>query len=69
MSRAADRLELCLAVLSLIELKRSQCGDETLGAAIERAVLDTQFQELEREILENPGPFEPWLVRRRRGEA
>jgi len=27
------------------------------------------FQELEHEILRNPGAIEPWLIRRRRGEA
>jgi len=67
MSNAVDRLKLCEAVLALIEQKRAETGDETLGATIERAVLDTQFAELEAEILENPGAFEPWLIRRRRG--
>jgi hypothetical protein len=65
MSNAVDRLKLAEAVLALIEQKRVETGDEFLGAAIERAVLDTQFQELEAEILENPGAIEPWLVRRR----
>jgi hypothetical protein len=69
MSNARHRLELCGAILSLIEQKRAESGDETLGASIERVVLDTQFQDLEWEILENPGAFEPWLVRLRRGEA
>ncbi len=41
---------------------------ETLGAAIERVVLDSQFYDIEQEILENPGAIEPWLIRRR-GEA
>ena len=66
MSNAVDRLKLAEAVLALIEQKRVETGDEFLGAAIERAVLDTQFQELEAEILENPGAIEPWLIRRRR---
>ena len=66
MSNAVDRMKLCEAILALIEGKRAETGDESLGAMIERVVLDTQFQELESEILENPGAFEPWLVRRRR---
>ena len=66
MSNAVDRLKLAEAVLALIEQKRAETGDESLGAAIERVVLDIQFQELEAEILENPGAIEPWLVRRRR---
>ncbi|MBZ5618171.1 MAG: hypothetical protein LAQ69_05450 [Acidobacteriia bacterium] len=69
MSNAVDRIKLGEAVLALIEQKRIETGDELLGASIERAVLDTQFQELESEILENPGAFEPWLIRRRRGDA
>jgi len=69
MSTTADRLNLCEAILALIERKRVETGDETLGAAIERVVLDSQFQELESEILENPGAIAPWLLRRRRGEA
>ena len=66
MSNAVDRLKLAEAVLALIEQKRAETGDESLGTAIERVVIDTQFQELEAEILENPGAIEPWLVRRRR---
>lgn len=69
MSNTADRLELCQAILALIEQKREETGDEFLGIAIERVVLDSQFRELENEILENPGAIEPWLIRRRRGEA
>ena len=69
MTNAVARLQLCEAILSLIERKRAESGDERLGANIERFVLDAQFQELERDILGNPGAFEPWLVRRRRGQA
>ena len=39
--------------------------DETLGMAVENVILDTQFRDIEGEILENPGAFEPWLIRRR----
>jgi hypothetical protein len=68
MSKAVDRIKLGEAVLALIEQKRAETGDESLGANIERAVLDTQVEELESEILENPGAFEPWLIRRRRSD-
>lgn len=60
-----DRMKLAEAVLALIEQKRQETGDECLGAAIERVVIDIQFKELENEILENPGAIEPWLIRRR----
>jgi len=69
MSNAEDRVRLCEAILNLIERKRHDTGDETLGATIERAVLESQIADLEREVLDNPGAFEPWLVRRRRAEA
>jgi hypothetical protein len=69
MSTTADRLELFESVLALIERKRAETDDETLGSAIERAVIDSQVKELEMEIFENPGAIEPWLIRRRRGEA
>jgi len=66
MSNIGDRLQLFEEILSLIERKRAETSDELLGASIEHAVLDIQVQELEQEILENPGAIEPWLVRRRR---
>lgn len=69
MSNTAIRIQLAEEIIDLIERKREETGDETLGAAIERAVLESQFQELEREILDNPGAIEPWLIRRRRGEC
>ena len=69
MSPTTDRLELCEAILDLIERKRAVTGDESLGASIERAVLASQMKELENEIFENPGAIEPWLIRLRRGEA
>jgi hypothetical protein len=61
-------MELSEAILALIEKKRIQTRDETLGADIEALLIENQFQELEHEILENPGAIEPWLVRRRRIE-
>ena len=69
MSNTADRVQLCEAILALIERKRLETGDESLGSAIERVVIEAQFKELEQEILDNPGPIEPWLIRRRRGES
>jgi hypothetical protein len=68
MSSMANRLELCEAVLGLIEKKRAEKQDPALGQSLEQFVLGLQMEELEQEILENPGAFEPWLVRRRRFE-
>lgn len=65
MSNASLQLELYQAILALIERKRAESGDDSLGVSVERLILDTQFEELEQDILDNPGAFEPWLVRRR----
>ncbi len=65
MSSMANRLDLCEAVLALIAQKRAQTGDEELGASIESFIVESEFQDVENEILENPGAIEPWLVRRR----
>lgn len=65
MSNTTARMELYEAILSLIEAKRAQTGDEALGDSIERVVLDAQIREIECDILEDPGAFEPWLIRRR----
>ena len=65
MSNTANRLELCGAILALIEKKRAETGDETLGASIESFIVESQFRDVESDILENPGAIEPWLVRRR----
>ena len=69
MSTTTDRLELFGAILALIEKKRAETGDETLGASVERAVVDSQMKDLETEIFEDPGAFEPWLIRVKRGQA
>jgi hypothetical protein len=68
MSTTKDRMELSEAILALIEKKRAETHDDTLGEAIERGIVESQFQEVEREILENPGAIEPWLIRRRRNQ-
>lgn len=69
MSNSTDRLRLAEAILALIEQKRAETGDPLLGSAIEHTVIESQFRELEDEILENPGAIEPWLIRRRREDG
>ena len=71
MSNTADRIQLSEAILALIEQKRAETGNESLGASIERAIIESQIADLEREIFEDPGAIGPMLVplRRRRTEA
>jgi hypothetical protein len=64
MSTVTDRLELYAAILTLLEKKRAQTRDGNLGAAIERVILEGQFREMEQEILEGSGAFDPWPARR-----
>lgn len=68
MGDTVHHIELCEAILSLIERKRAETGNPNLGAGFERLAIDGQFCDIERDILENPGAIEPWLVKRRRGE-
>ncbi len=68
MSNAVDRMKLSEAILALIEQRRGETGDASLGVDVERLLIENQFRELESEILENPGAIEPWLIRRRRNE-
>jgi len=65
MSKAVEELRLYEAVLALIEQRRGETGDASLGANIEELIIAAQFRDLEAEIMDNPGAIEPWLVRRR----
>jgi hypothetical protein len=65
MSKAVEELRLNEAVLALIEQRRAETGDESLGAGLEKVIIEAQFRDLEADIMQNPGAFEPWLIRRR----
>ena len=47
MGTTKNRMELSEAILALIEKKRIQTGDGTLGADIERVIIESQFHDLE----------------------
>ena len=65
MSCMADRMALSEAILALIDRKRTETGDPSLGSAIERVLIENQFRDIEADIMEDPGAIEPWLIRRR----
>ncbi len=65
MRSTKESLELYEAIMSLIERKREETGDPGIGSAIERFVTEQQFRDLERDIFEDPGAFEKWLIRKR----
>ena len=60
-----DRLERAVRALAVVERRRSETGDTKLGAGLERFIVRRELRELEQEILENPGPLEVFLVRRK----
>jgi hypothetical protein len=66
MTTVADRLALDEAVLAVIQRKRAETGDEGIGASIEREIIDRQIREIQREIFEDPGAIEPFLIKMRR---
>lgn len=64
-----ERLERSMAILAMIDRRRESSGDPSLGSNIERMIVDRELEELEREILSNPGPLAEQIgrpVRRRR---
>jgi hypothetical protein len=69
MSTTEERLDLYAAILCLIDRKRAETGDNSLGETIEHAVIQSQFTEIDHQILESSDPFEPGLFQFRRGEA
>jgi hypothetical protein len=61
MKTATRRLRLSEEILTQIEQKRAESGDEGVGASIERAIINLHLMELEWDILENPGALQPYL--------
>lgn len=68
MRSTKQRLEQGLALLQTIERKREETRTPSLGAHIEWSVIQRELDELERDILEDPGALEKFLVRIRRRE-
>ena len=51
-----DRLELSVKLLCTIDARREASGDQGIGSAVERDVLDYQLAELALEWTMNPEP-------------
>ena len=69
MASQNDRLKLNAEILGLIERRRQETGDAGLGGNIERAILESEWRELERDIFDNPGALEVHLIPIRRRQA
>jgi hypothetical protein len=69
MANQNDRLKLSAEILGLIERRRQETGDSYLGSDIERVVLESEWRDLERDIFDNPGALEAYLIPIRRRQA
>ena len=65
MMNTQDRLERAVRALDVIERRRSETGDVRLGRGIEHFIVRREIDEIEREILADPGALEVFLVRRK----
>ena len=68
MPDSRDRLELNAAILALIDEHRRRSGNPDLGSGVERAVLESEWRDLEKDIYDNPGALERNLAPLRRRE-
>ena len=64
MLETADRLKRAEMMLALIDHRRGKNIDSTVGSCVAWYIVDRELQELEREILDNPGPLKTVLARR-----
>ncbi len=65
MMNTQDRLERAARALDVIDRRRGETGDERLGRGIEHFIVRRELQELEQDILADPGALEIFLVRRK----
>lgn len=65
MMNTHDRLERAVQALEVIDRRRCETGDTRLGRGIEHFIVRREIEDLEREILDNPGALEIFLVRRK----
>ena len=60
-----DRLERGVRVLTVLDERRTETGNASLGAGIERFIVSREMRDLEEEILADPGALEAFLVKRK----
>ena len=66
MRSTKERLEQSVAALDTLERKRAEMRTPTLGHDTEWSMIERELRELERDILEDPGALEKFLVRIKR---
>lgn len=63
MRSTKERLEQSLQVLETLESRRLEMKTPALGADTEWSLIEQELREIERDILEDPGGLEKFLVR------
>lgn len=70
MNDVKERLERRVAILERLDRRREETNNPTAGFNAERMIIDFELNELELDIIADPGALESQLVRlRRRQEA
>ncbi len=63
MRSTKDRLEQSVEVLETLDRRRSDMRTPNLGSDTEWALVEQELKDIERDILEDPGALEKFLVR------
>ncbi|MBZ5727273.1 MAG: hypothetical protein LAP87_20025 [Acidobacteriia bacterium] len=69
MSEVRQRLEEGVAVLARLEQRRRDTGTPRLGFGTEFLIIARELEQLEHDILNDPGALEPQLHRLRQDPA
>ena len=64
-----ERLQRRVAMLERFESRRQETNNPTAGFNAERMIIDFELNELELDIIADPGALEPHLVRIRKREG
>ena len=57
-----ERLRICAGLLETIDQHRARTEDPGRGSAMERRIIDRELQELEKDILADPGALASQVV-------
>jgi hypothetical protein len=66
MSVRNQELNLRAVLLMMIDQHRTESGNPELGLTMERAIVEENWRELDRDIMDDPGALAGQLVRLRK---
>lgn len=64
MRSTKERLEQSVEVLDTLDRRRSEMKTPGLGSDTEWSLIEQELKEIEKDILDDPGALERFLVRR-----